>query len=78
MSTTIRATFDGEVIRPDEPLSLPPNTRVLITIETTEEGGETPSASFLRTALSLELDGPADWSARLDHYLYGDKVDVDE
>lgn len=26
--------------------------------------------SFLRTARSLQLEGPADWSANLDHYLY--------
>lgn len=27
--------------------------------------------AFLRTALSLKLQGPADWSANVDHYLYG-------
>lgn len=78
MSTTIRATFDGEVIRPDEPLSLPPNTRVLITIETTEEEGGARPPSFLQTAQALNLEGPSDWSVRLDDYLYGDKVADDE
>ncbi len=74
MSSTIRATFDGEVIRPDEPLALPPNTRVLITIEITGEEGGARTPSFLQTARSLKLDGPPDWSARLDHYLHGDGV----
>ncbi|PZO12024.1 MAG: hypothetical protein DCF25_18385 [Leptolyngbya foveolarum] len=27
--------------------------------------------AFLRTALSFRLEGPADWSANVDHYLYG-------
>ena len=27
--------------------------------------------SFLRMALSLQLEGPTDWSANVDHYLYG-------
>lgn len=29
--------------------------------------------SFVQTARSLKLDGPADWSENLDAYLYGDK-----
>lgn len=71
MSSTLTATFDGVVLRPDEPLDLPANSRVLITVE-----GEPPAAgsrSFLSTARSLELDGPPDWSTRLEDYLYGDQ-----
>jgi hypothetical protein len=30
--------------------------------------------SFLRTARALNLDGPLDWSANLDNYLYGEKL----
>ncbi|MEO1352137.1 MAG: hypothetical protein AAFW84_25595 [Cyanobacteria bacterium J06635_15] len=39
---------------------------------------ETPSQSrsFLQTARSLQLDGPSDWSSRLDYYLYA--LDKDE
>jgi hypothetical protein len=33
----------------------------------------TSPSSFLDTALSLNLDGPPDWSARLHEYLYGDE-----
>jgi predicted DNA-binding antitoxin AbrB/MazE fold protein len=36
MTITMNAVFDGEVFRPDEPLDLPPNTKVRLTIETTE------------------------------------------
>lgn len=71
MTTTLYATFDGEVLRPDRPVPLAPNTRVLVTIET-EEPTDAGTQSFLRTARSLDLDGPADWSTRLDDYLYGD------
>jgi hypothetical protein len=34
--------------------------------------------SFIATALSLRIDGPSDWSSRVDHYLYGNLVDGDE
>ncbi len=33
--------------------------------------------SFLKTARSIDLDGPRDWSRNLDSYLYG-KKDEDE
>ncbi|HET6976731.1 MAG TPA: hypothetical protein VFI24_10440 [Pyrinomonadaceae bacterium] len=36
------------------------------------------SESFLRVARSLKLDGPPDWSSRLDDYLYGHNDRVDE
>ena len=69
---TIEAIFDGKVLRPNDPLALAPNTRVKLTIEvlkSTKKG----SASFLRTAQSLALDGPSDWAVRIDDYLYGKK-----
>jgi len=34
------------------------------------ETGELHASSFLRTARNLELEGPIDWSARLEEYLY--------
>lgn len=71
MTTTLFATFDGEVLRPEEPVSLAPNTRVCLTIETTEESRGS-AVSFLQTAQTLRLEGPADWSARLAEYLYGE------
>ncbi len=72
MSKVIEAVFDGEVLRPVEPVELKPHTRVRITLEVTDEAAG-KAASFLQTARSLKLEGPADWSARLDEYLYGDK-----
>lgn len=73
MSQTLDATFDGSVFRPDQPIELEPNTRVRITIEPTSTS-EGNSVSFLRVARSLNLDGPPDWSSRLDEYLYGSET----
>lgn len=73
MTTTIYLTFDGEVFLPDQPVPLAPNTRVRAVLET-DEYDQRPRKSFLDTAESLRLEGPADWSTRLDDYLYGDRV----
>lgn len=77
MSQTLNATFDGSVFRPDGPIELEPNTRVRITIEPASASGR-ESESFLRVARSLNLDGPRDWSSRLDDYLYGGNGPLDE
>lgn len=71
MNRTIEAVFDGEVLRPVEPIPLEPNTRVRITVELISPE-EAQVASFLETARSLNLQGPPDWSTNLDKYLYGE------
>lgn len=77
MTKTLEAIFDGKVFHPDEPPELEPDTRVRITIETTDTP-KTPPASFLATARALKLKGPPDWSARLDEYLYGTESEASE
>ena len=77
MSQTLEATFDGSVFRPDQPIELEPNTRVRITIEPATTSDKEP-VSFLEVAESLNLEGPPDWSSRLDDYLYGGNGTVDE
>ncbi len=72
MIQTLEAVFDGEVIHPDEPIGLEPNTRVRIVLETIPEAEAKPD-SFLRAARSLKLNGPSDWSTNLDAYLYGEE-----
>jgi len=62
MSTKIEATFDGQVFRPVGTVPLPPNTTVRLTVEPLPE----PPKSFLRTARSLNLEGPPDWASKLD------------
>lgn len=73
MTKTITATYDGRAIHPDEPLPLPRDTRVTITVhaEEPEEDDDVGVSTFLDVALSLNVEGPPDWSERIDHYLYG-------
>ena len=71
MSTTLYAVFDGEVLRPDGPLPCAPNTRVRLTVEADLQPERRTPRSFLEVAEELNLDGPPDWSARVDDYLYG-------
>ncbi len=71
MIKTMHAYYDGKILRPEEPLDLRPNIRVRITIEASET--KVPRRrSFLETARSLRLEGPSDWSVRLEDYLYGE------
>ncbi len=70
MTKTIEAVFDGTVFRPDEQVKLEPNTRVQIIVKI-KPASEDKQKSFLRVARSLRLEGPKDFSARLDDYLYG-------
>jgi predicted DNA-binding antitoxin AbrB/MazE fold protein len=66
MTRTVTATFDGEVLRPDEPVDLEPNTKVRITIEAIKSPTD-KTLSLLDTAASLNLEGPSDWSAVIGH-----------
>jgi hypothetical protein len=75
MTRTVEALYDGEVFRPAARVPLQPNTRVRITIETMSSP-EAKEGSFLSTARSLNLDGPPDWAANIESYLYvPDKTD---
>lgn len=64
MSKTLEAIFDGEVLRPDEPIELEPNTRVRLTIEAVDTAERQPK-SFLQTARALNLQGPSNWSENI-------------
>lgn len=68
ITTTITVVFDGEVLRPEEPVDLEPNTRYKVTIQ--------PQPEFKDAWDVLEhyagtVDAPPDWSIEHDHYLYG-------
>jgi predicted DNA-binding antitoxin AbrB/MazE fold protein len=65
MSQTLEATFDGTVFRPTEAVELEPDTRVQLVV-TVKETPEAKPKSFLRVARSLKLQGPKDWSSRID------------
>jgi hypothetical protein len=69
------AHFDGQNICPDEPVSLPENVPLLIsvdeaTIALTEATGSLHLFERLEAAGGL-IEGPTDWAVEHDHYLYG-------
>ncbi|MEH2433509.1 MAG: hypothetical protein V7K25_04535 [Nostoc sp.] len=70
MVEKITAVFNGKVFYPAEPIALPINTRVRISIEILPPS-EHETISFLLTARSLNLDGPPDWCTNIDKYLSG-------
>ena len=76
MIKTVHAIFDGKVLLHEEPVDLEPNTHVRIAIEIIG-AVKKKKMSFLQTARSLKLEGPADWSAQLEDYLYGSKSETD-
>lgn len=63
MTKTLRAVFDGAVLRPDEPVDLKPNTRYVVTIEREEEGEEAgeEGAYPLTEILELPTDSLPRW-----------------
>ncbi|MBF0101778.1 MAG: antitoxin family protein [Desulfobacterales bacterium] len=73
MTQPIEAIFDGKVFRPTQKPQIVPNTCVSIIIEKTSPV-EKKNLSFLKTARSLNLDGPRDWSQNLETYLYEKKI----
>jgi predicted DNA-binding antitoxin AbrB/MazE fold protein len=70
MSQIVEATFDGQVFRPVEIVELQPDTKVQLVV-TVKIKPEEKQKSFLKTARSLKLKGPKDFSSRIDDYLYG-------
>jgi hypothetical protein len=75
MKRTVNVVFDGEVLRPEEPLDLEPNGCYQVTIEDAADQakavGEPPGILGRIAALARDLDLPPDYSEQLDHYLYG-------
>lgn len=73
MSRTVTVVFDEGVLRPDTPLDLEPNGRYRITIEPVEgeESLGVGDAWDVLESLVGTVQGPIDWSAEHDHYLYG-------
>lgn len=77
-----RAHFDGKNLCPDEPVSLPEGVTLEVVVsqpreakpdaEGSSSGRENPMNIFQRIEQDCGLvEGPEDWSAEHDHYLYG-------
>ena len=71
MNKTLTAIFDGDVLRPDSPLDLKPNTRYVITIQSVEQPVAQENAWDVLEAMTGTVEAPSDWSSEHDHYLYG-------
>jgi hypothetical protein len=69
LTEVIPAMFDGKSFLLNKLPNLKPDTQVMIHIEAIEKKAE-KKGSFLKTARALNLDGPEDWSEKLDYYLY--------
>lgn len=67
MTESIEAVFDGEGLRPAEPLEFPPNPRARPTLEIAARSGA--PVLFLRTARALALSDARDWSSNLEAHL---------
>lgn len=74
MTKTIKARYDGRTLYPAEPLPLPRDTWVELTVHTEiqpEQDEDVGATTFFDVARSISIEGPPDWSSRIDHYLYG-------
>lgn len=69
-TTTISVVFDGEVLRPEIPLDLEPNTRYVITIQPEAPNGLEGDAWSVLEHYAGTIDAPPDWSSEHDYYLY--------
>jgi hypothetical protein len=82
MAQTVRAIFDGEVLRPQQPVNLQANTTYVVTIESEapmgaeldDDSEEYPLTLIGRFATDL---GITDFAARHDFYAHGRVPDED-
>jgi len=81
---TFDAHFDGKHLCPEEPVALPLNVRLRVTVvASVAVDADRPSVDDRRQREERHglfgsiidevglVDGPVDWALELDHYLYG-------
>ncbi|MCW5318401.1 hypothetical protein GTQ43_33175 [Nostoc sp. KVJ3] len=71
MNKMVTVVFDGNVLRPDAPLGLTPNTRYVITIQELKSPLPDGDAWDVLEAMVGTVEACEDWSSEHDHYLYG-------
>lgn len=71
MNKMVTVVFDGNVLRPDAPLDLTPNTRYVITIQELKSPSPSGDAWDVLEAMVGTVEAQPDWSSEHDHYLYG-------
>jgi hypothetical protein len=70
MIKTLTVIYDGEALRPADPIDLKPNARYLVTVEQEVAVAEGENAWDILARLTGKVEGPEDWAAEHDHYLY--------
>ena len=70
MTIKIRAKYDGVTFVPKEDVELPKDTDVTLIVEEEEWEPEEGRYLFFKAARAAKLQGPSDWSSKLDDYLY--------
>jgi len=71
MAKTFTAVFDGQVFHPEGPVDFKPNARYMLTVEQEVPESGAQSAWDTLGELAGTIEGPEDWAAEHDHYLYG-------
>lgn len=74
MGKTLRAVFDGKVLRPEEPADLEPNTRYVVTVEPEVEPSQASAVAAypLTEILALATDmGVEDLASHHRRYAHG-------
>ena len=77
MSKTVRAVFDGEVLRPETPVDLETNVWYVVTIELQADATELAEKTYpLTQLLDIATDmGVTDLSTRHSEYAHGHPED---
>jgi hypothetical protein len=70
MAKTVRDVFDGEVLRPEEPIDLHPNRTYLVTIEPATPAADEPYPLTEIGRLATDM-GVSDLSTEHSRYAYG-------
>jgi len=70
------AHFDGKYLLPDEPVDLPTDKPLRVTVEEAAAPADTPPLNLAQWLDQIEaecglVEGPEDWASEHDHYLYG-------
>ncbi len=78
------AHFNGKYLLPEEPVNLPTDKPLRVTVEEVPAPGGTRAGSVAAMFDTIEsecglVEGPENWALELDHYLYGapKRSDVD-
>jgi hypothetical protein len=78
------AHFNGKYLLPEEPVNLPTDKPLRVTVEEVPTAVRPPGGSVAAIFDGIEsecglMEGPENWALELDHYLYGapKRSDVD-